>query len=317
MAAKKASKTKTKTKSKTKNIDQKQHGGMTYSSCKVFHKPAKNTKAVALSPLSIWQSNATGGIHAATGKQGSGEAVTCNVLDIVNLSNVCNNSTPVGTNNLSQRLFVKSARSRSTFTNQSPVDLKLTILDMQPKKDLQSGLGPSAQWVKGISVNDYNGADSTSYQTVGNSILQFPQVTNEWKCINQTVINLSAGAHHTHTVFNSINRLLDQSTLYDTTTSSTRYYMKNYTIVSMFIVHGYPVDTTTSASSTVDVTTAPVKLIYTHEDFMSGKVMSGAPAKKVLYSVNNYPQPTTLYAEDEDGNGADTIMNAGVAQGYA
>jgi hypothetical protein len=195
--------------------------------------------------------------------------------------------------------------------------MKITILDMIPKKDTAVLQGVSNQWLEGVKSNDYNLVDASNEKTVGNSPLVYPQVTNEWKVLNQTVINISAGAHHTHNVFNSVNRLLDMSKTFDDVDTNKRGYLKGYTLTTLFIINGYPVDASPVGDAASEITTAPVKLILTQELLMTGKVMSGAPPKKVIRSVNNYPQPATLYAEDESGNGADAILAAGVWGGYA
>lgn len=199
-----------------------------------------------MSPLSIYQTNGTAGIFAAVGRQGSGELISGGGVNLANLYTTCQNGIVLGPNNFSQRMFVKSIRSRFVLTNQSPVDMKITIIDFIPKLDNIITQSVSNQWTEGTTVNDFGGVDSTSVVTVGNSPLQFPQVTNVWKKINQTIVNIGSGAHHTHNLYNGCNRLLDMSKTFDDTAANTRNYLKGYSMVTLFIINGYPVDSSTS-----------------------------------------------------------------------
>lgn len=307
------SKTKTKTKSKNKTIDQSKTGGLSYSNHKLKGSKAKvNKRLTSVSPLSVYTINASGSLYSGLGTQAANDLTFGDLADWTTYYQTATAGTVIPIGNKTQNLYLKNIRVRLTLTNQSPGDAKVIIYTYRWKNTTTATTTLLTAWNAAVGLQDYSGTNSSS-STVGNDPMKFKNVTNLFKIVDRTTINLSSGAHHQHTSWFPVNKMLDLGR------SQTDVYNSGTSFGILIVTYGYPVDQSANLPTAVGITTAPTKIIYTYEHEATMKIMSATPPSKVYREINTYPTaPAAYYAEDEDGNGADQIMTAvGVLQGYA
>lgn len=231
--------------------------------------------------------------------------------DAVRVSTNYANAHLDGPNTRSKRLFVHHVTQRTTFVNQSPSMIRVTLYDLLAKK--MATTTPEQSWSIGLSQNA--GTDPSQEVTIHptSSPRDSKLFSAEWRIVKTTKIVMATGAAHDHVFKNTINGLVNLAWCAD---NSAEYNPSKY-MATMVVVQGLPVDDNVTWTDIQNVTTDKSKLISVTQQEIKSRVLDGKGDKLTYVNV----MPATMafsFSQNPDSAGVhDTTANSVAVAGSA
>lgn len=190
------------------------------------------------------------------------------------------------------KFYLKNAKVRYSFRNQSNVNSRCVIYDMVTKKlgPVTSMDTPVECWQKGYT--DYG--VSNGEITVGLTPYKSPDFRYHYKILKTTYINLEPGQQHEHVVNHNYHRVVDSVNF----ESATQASLPGLTRWTLLVFYGHLAHNSVSTSS---VTTAPVTIDYMVNRTYTYSVLAPYQPK---YSLTN-GLPTGIADLDQMGESGD------------
>jgi len=281
----------------TKQIVAVEHGFRTSTNLLKYKKP-KGVASIKFFNLSIYNDFFKEFAVANVGTQGVSNGNTlCGGNDLIAAFTQILNQTPSATSE--NKIYLKSCNSDFWFRNVGETDCYLIIWDCLSKVTKVGGISPKDDWTTGLNMIPSVGAATTGYAQVDEMPTNSKIFNIAWKITKTTKVVLAPGTGHKHRWIREFNRVIDSA------------YPVNYgqirgiTCHTMYSVRGGPIDDHAGSDAVGTITTAPVKLIATHNVTYRFTPMS--TIRKVEYSAHT---PSTAASEYWDFNQAQGLPTA-------
>ena len=285
-------------------------GDITQSFTSLYYKPMKGYVLKHQFPKDLNRRNGTGGITATIGRQGYlhtgqfGDSDRWGQLfsDALETTTNMDNLDPLGATNEDRRLWIDWHELVYYFTNQSPDLIEVTLYDVLCKR---SGVpDPKAAWEDGLTQG--SGLSLVTADVPQSKPFDSSLFKQSWKVLRTTKIHMASGANHRHIFRHKVNGIVPIST---SDNYSVDTNMKGYTLSTLVVVSGMPVDST-KGESVGTVTIAPAKLIWTWAENTQTRLV-GLKTRKLHFENNfNTSLTTDFYAQNPDSLGIAVVRGS-------
>jgi len=202
---------------------------------------------------STYNSTQSGYIRCVSGKQNAN--ILTEMYNAQDINDQISTIIPLSANGLTTKILLEKSSLLIYFTNPSTAAVSMDIYDMTPRHDMpQRGdisNDPVTLWNQGM-IDATAGTPTNPYQVVGASPFQSPAFVQNWKILKVSKIQLPQGATHEHRIHWEANQQFNRAEL-----RAGMYYLKNLTLISMAVVHGFPVG---DGAGLPTISTAPAEV---------------------------------------------------------
>lgn len=210
-----------------------------------------------------------------------------------------------------RRLWVDYQSAQSTIVNQGPSLIKVQIFDFVCK--ISGCEVPEILWYKGL-VDAQGTGTVPSNLHYGQDPMESSLLRKNWKVIRKSVIHMASGSTHVHTVKHRVGGVVDLNSAQNTGDRQ----LKGFSIYTMVIIAGTPVDGAALPGSVGNVTIAPAKIIWTNRTDVKCRLLN-YKSRRLDFIDNLSELNPNLYAQNPDGIGiVDVVTNlVNTAIGYS
>lgn len=273
--------------------------GGTMSSAKQFLGRNRISRVMrSVGTPGVFSYNAAARLTSAVGAQQA--YIVLDIGDAIDLTNI------IGyySGGVAMKALYKGGTAESLFTNQEKGNVRMTLYDLVCKRDVtvadQATKNPLSAWTTGV-IDENNTSVTTPARTNLGTVPTDSAFFNQiWKVKKVTKVILPQGGSHTHKVYISGGRWLNEEL-------TSRYqYLRGVTHLTVAVVHGMPLnDQTTKTNVNVGIGAVDhVSIVRLRHQGFYGTNM------RYNYDATGLPAITTAYVMDKGSGEPEADANA-------
>lgn len=228
--------------------------------------------------------------------------------DASTLATIANYAIPaansIGVGRIGRKMVLDYAFYETSFTNQTPIAIKLTLIDVVTKVSRPLYTQSTTDWVSGYSA--YDGPSTSLAGYPGAMPTESKQFNMNWNIVKKTQIHLDAGQTHYHKKLMRWNRCIDYQ------------YYNDYNMIKgmntelVVIAEGMPVNATQGLVSS-NIALADIKLIVVQKFTVQARVAAILEKYSVQRTNALTAGMVNMWAQDEDGDVVDMKITQEIA----
>lgn len=302
--------------------------GISYSSARLRYKPMDHYKSVCKDhSLDRYRINDSGIILSKYGEQGFKTIFQNNLVadQIQHLFDQCIKTSTFaqqtfgqGLNNKEYQFWLDTYKCKTTYTNQGPSTIKMTIYDILCKADepaiASAGTTPEGSWLFGMTkISGIADATAEASPFVNSKPTDSPQFRQYYRILKTTHVQMQTGSCHEHNFTFTYKGKIPMSKIAQIITNNpiNPYQLKGITTYQLAVIQGMPCDDVAAYTDVSTVTLDRAKVIYTTDTEVTTR-LSGLKSAKLSY-FNNYRDDaatTAAFNQNPDGQGVhNTLLN--------